>query len=107
MFGYCCQPRSKVKTIREFENGTVVTGCGNLQECIESMRDAYTHGSRDYWATMIKYNMYEVQFTPDLHPKVIIYVGAETGQSAAELARLMLKKDIIELVHKQMYLEYK
>ena len=74
-----------------------MTGCENLEECLDRMCEAYVSSGQNFWANMVKDNMYEVQFTMEENPKVIVVVGADSGFEAGKLARLILKKDFIHL----------
>ena len=92
----CCKQRRQKDAClksRSFENGTIVSGYDSVQECLKQMCDAYESSRNNYWATMIKNNMYEVQFTPN----VKIIVGAESGYQAGALARISLLQDFMEL----------
>ena len=75
-----------------FENGTVVIGPCTLSESREKMLNT-AHSMKTFYASQLLEGLYEVQFTDDLHPSVVVIVEADTGMQAGRLARHMLATD--------------
>jgi hypothetical protein len=75
-----------------FENGTVVVGPCTLSESCEKMLDT-ARNMKTFYASQMLEGLYEVQFTDELHPSVVVVVEADSGMQAGRLARHMLATD--------------
>ena len=75
-----------------FENGTVVVGPCTLNESREKMLDT-ARNMKTFYASQMLEGLYEVQFTDDLYPSVVVVVEADSGMQAGRLARHMLATD--------------
>jgi len=81
-----------IKDEWHFENGTVVVGPCTLNESREKMLDT-ARNMKTFYASQMLEGLYEVQFTDDLHPSVVVVVEADSGMQAGRLARHMLATD--------------
>lgn len=86
-------PKTSMGKTWHFNNGTIVYGCSDIEECSKHMLDALISSPGQFWATIVIEGMYEVQFSRDIFPRVVGIVGATTGYEAGMLARHALEKD--------------
>ena len=103
MGGTCCYQRETfctdrpitppaIKLVWYFDNGTIIHGPCTKNECRDKMMAATEH--RDtFYASEIASGVYEVQFSNDVNPDVVVIVRAPTGFDAGIAAHRMLALD--------------
>jgi len=74
------------------KNGTVIVGPCTFNECREKMFET-TRYNTTFYASQLIDGLYEVQFSNELHPDVVVIVSADSGMEAGIRARHILAAD--------------
>jgi len=87
-------PQTPVLYNYYFLNGSVVTAT-NEKICYDIM--LYTYNNTKYfWASELMEGLWDVQFSPEIFPDVYITASANTGMTAAFIAKQNLYYDMTE-----------
>lgn len=98
LFGLCdiCRPKGHIERLSipkwTLKNGSVVSAStrADIQDVlIEAVRDM-----RTYFAFNILDDLWEVQFSKDIFPKVSVFVNARDGQEAFKIAKQKIMSDL-------------
>ena len=84
--------KSCIQKLWHFRYGTIVQGPCTLQESLQKMKRA-SRDPESFFASHIIDNLYEVQFTRDVYPEVIVVVPAQSGLEAGMRGRYLLAMD--------------